>query len=394
MISSDFLNEGSEYSSSYQIQRDAVFYYTGNRILRYKILCNFVKMWKQLFVFNTTDRAWHLPVTAGLCVAIPLLLGLSFNDIEAGKLASIGALVILHTQSNRLVNRMMILMVCGFGFIFSFAIGVVFSFSAWLTPLMLGLYTFGVHYSLNRLELTRPPGNFFFIMVASIAISLPHHTENIAKNIGNFSIGVMIACMIAFFYSILVLRGDSNKPDIMVLQKNAYVNLTESIIFGAMVGLALLVAILLDLENPYWVPVSCMAVMQGVTTRHIWTRAAQRVFGTFIGLGLTWFILQMNITVLGICISILLLQTIVEFLVVRNYGIAVIFISMLTIFLAEPNISLMGEPDHLIVTRFFDILIGSIIGAAGGWMLYHEQIHFFTKMQLLKAKVILKKYKY
>ncbi|CAL1518557.1 FUSC family protein [Chitinophaga sp. MM2321] len=350
-------------------------------------------MWKQLFKFNKTDRAWHLPVVAGFCVAIPLLLGLLYDDMNAGKLASIGALVILYIQSNRLVNRMMILMVCGFGFIFSFAIGVVFSFSAWLTPLMLALYTFGVHYSLNRLELTRPPGNFFFIMVASIAISLPHNRTDIASSIGNFSIGVMIACMIALFYSILVLREATNKPDVMVLQKNTYINMTESIIFGVMVGLALLTAILLKLENPYWVPISCMAVMQGVTAKHIWMRAAQRVLGTFIGLGLTWFILQMNITTLGICISILILQTIVEFLVVRNYGIAVVFISMLTIFLAEPNISLMGHPDHLIAIRFLDILIGSAMGAVGGWMLYHERIHFFTKKQLLKSKVLLRKYR-
>lgn len=301
--------------------------------------------------------------------------------------------MILYIQSNKLVNRMMILMVCGFGFIFSFSIGIVFSFSTWLTPLMLGLYTFGVHYSLNRLELTRPPGNFFFIMVASIAIALPHNSEDIASSIGSFSIGVMIAVMIGLFYSILVLRGVTNKPDVLVIQKNIYVNITESIIFGAIVGLALLVAIFLELENPYWVPTSCMAVMQGVTTKHVWTRAAQRILGTFVGLGLTWLILQMNITALWICVSILLLQIIVEFLIVRNYAITVIFISMLTIFLAEPNISLIGEPDQLIATRFFDILIGSTIGAIGGWMLYHQQIHFFTKSQIKKTKVFLKKYK-
>ncbi len=286
---------------------------------------------------------------------------------------------------------MMILMVFGFGFIFSFAIGLVFSFSVWFTPLILALYTFSVHYSLNRLKLNRPPGNFFIIMVTSIAISLPHHSADIARNIGNFSIGVMITFLIAFFYSLLVLPGESNKPQVMVLQKNAYVNITESIIFGVAVGLSSLAAVLLKLENPYWVPISCMAVMQGVTTSHIWTRAAQRVAGTFVGLGLTWFILQMNITVLGICICIFLLQTIVEFFVVRNYGIAAVFISMLTIFLAEPNMSLMGHPDHLIAIRFFDILIGSIMGAFGGWLLYHERIHFFTKRQLLKTKVMMKK---
>lgn len=147
---------------------------------------------------------------AGLCVGIPLLLGLLFGDIEAGKIGSIGALVILYTQSGKLVNRMMILTVCGFGFIFSFTIGLVFSFAEWLTPLILGLYTFAVHYSLNRLALTRPPGNFFFIMVASIAIALPHNSVDIARNIGYFAIGVMIACGIGLLYSMLTLRRVSD----------------------------------------------------------------------------------------------------------------------------------------------------------------------------------------
>lgn len=350
-------------------------------------------MWQHLFKFNKTERAWHLPVVAGLCVGIPLLAGLLYHNIEAGKLASIGALVILHIQSNKLVNRMMILIICGFGFIFSFTIGVVFSSNALLAPIILALYTFGVHNSLHRLKLTRPPGNFFFIMIASIAISMPYNPSGISSSIGNFALGVMIACTIGLLYSIIVLRGVSSKADVMVIQKSEYVNITESIIFGFMVGAALLIAILLKLENPYWVPTSCMAVMQGVTTKHIWTRAAQRILGTFLGLGLTWLILQMKVTALGICISVMILQIIIEFLVVRNYGIAAIFITMLTIFLAEPNASLVREPDHLMTARFFDILTGSLIGAIGGWLLYHERIHFFTKKQMKKTRVILKKYK-
>lgn len=348
-------------------------------------------MLQDFFKFNKTDRAWHMPVVAGLCVAIPLFFGFLYDNMEAGKLASIGALVILYMQSNKLVNRMMILMVCGFGFIFSFAVGVVFSFSAWLTPLMLGLYTFGVHYALNRLKLSRPPGNFFFIMVATIAISVPHRSETIGSTIGYFTIGVLVAVIVGLFYSIIVLHTVSNKPDVMVVQKKLYINITESVIYGAMTGLALMVAILMDLDNPYWVPTSCMAVMQGVTTRHVWTRAAQRVLGTFVGLALIWLLLQFNITTLGICVSILVLQIIVEFLIVRNYALAAVFITTLTILLAEANSSLIVNPDILIKARFFDILIGSIIGAIGGWMLFHERIQFFAKKQLQLTKVLLRK---
>ncbi len=348
-------------------------------------------MWRQLFRFNKTDRAWHLPVVAGLCVGTPLLTGLVYDNLDAGKLASIGALVILYIQSNRLVNRMMILMVCGFGFIFSFTLGLVFSFNHWLAPLVLALYTCGVHYALNRLRLRRPPGNFFFIMIAAIAISLPHNRQTVAEGIGYFSIGVISACTIGLLYSILVLRKDPHTPDTIAIEQDTYVNLTESMIFGAMVGIALLAAILLGLENPYWVPTSCMAVMQGVNTKHVWTRAVQRILGTFIGLGLTWLILQTGVSTWGICASVLLLQVLIEFLVVRNYTVAAVFITTLTIFLAEPTANLAMDPDHLIAARFFDILTGSLIGGIGGWLLYHEQIHFFAKKQLKKTRIILRR---
>src|SRR3546814_8722819 len=44
-------------------------------------------------------------------------------------------------------------------------------------------------------------------------------------------------------------------------------------------------------EKAYWVPVSCLAVMQGVTLRASWSRNVHRIVGTVIGMGLTWLLL-------------------------------------------------------------------------------------------------------
>jgi len=349
-------------------------------------------MWKQLFAFRKTQRAWHLPVIAGLCVGIPLILALTFNDMEAGRLASLGALVILYIQSNNLANRMIILTVCGFGLIFSYALGAVCSHLFWLSPLILAAYTFAVHYALFRLNLNRPPGNFFFVMVASMAIAQPQNIENIAENVGNVAFGVMIACLIGMIYSLITLKKpEKEKRQTVVFHSNKYTNITESIIFGATVGSSLLLAKLFQMPNPYWIPISCMAVMQGISVTHVWARAIQRISGTFVGLILVWSILQFHLSLLDICICILLLQIIIEFLIVRNYALAVIFISMLTIFLAEPNISLLQDPSSLIEARLIDTLIGSAIGALGGWLLYHQRIHFFTKKHVKKSQVILRK---
>lgn len=179
----------------------------------------------------------------------------------------------------------------------------------------------------------------------------------------------------------------------IVYKQNKYTTITESITFGTTVGVSLLIAKLLDLENPYWVPVSCLAVMQGISTSHVWERALHRVIGTVVGLGLTWLVLQFPLNVWYVCLCILLLQIIVEYLVVRNYGLAAVFISMLTIFLAEPNISLTHHGNSLIEARLLDTLIGSVIGAIGGWLLYHERLHFFTKKHLIRAKIAMRNLK-
>lgn len=334
-----------------------------------------------------------MPVVAGVCVGIPLLFGLESGNIAAGKLASVGALVILYLQSSNLVNRMVVLMVCGFGFIGSYALAALFSQWFWFSPLLLALYVFGTHYTLFRLNLNRPPGNFFFTMIACMAIAVPQHPRHIAENVGYVTFGVMTACAIGLVYSLITLKKEEKTANRAVFYPNKYVNITESVIFGTVTGLSLLAAKWFQMPNPYWIPISCMAVMQGISSSHVFTRAVQRILGTVFGLALAWCVLQLKLSVWSICICILLLQVVVEFLVVRNYTIAVVFISMLTIFLAEPTISLMHNPGQLIRARLLDTFIGSCFGALGGWLLYHEQLHFFSKRQMKKSELVLRKFR-
>ncbi|KAA9333645.1 FUSC family protein [Adhaeribacter soli] len=346
-------------------------------------------MLNQLLEIRKTDRKWHLPVVAGLCVGIPVLAGYYTGHLQDGKLASMAALVILYIQSQHLVNRMIILMACSFGILLSFAVGVTFSFDPYVAALVLGIFSFAVHLALYFLKMVRPPGNFFFLMLASVAICQPFNLATVPHKLGLIGIGTIISCVIGLVYSLLILRPLNAGNETITVNKNPYVNFIESVTYGFFVGLALLVGNLLELENPYWVPTSCAAVMQGISTRHVWQRSIQRILGTFVGLILTWGILLLHPSLLQICLGIIALQIMVEFLVVRNYGIAVVFITVLTIFLAETGASLTQNPTNLIETRFYDILIGSIIGGFGGWILFHEKLQFLATRQLRKARIAL-----
>lgn len=347
-------------------------------------------MLQSFFTFNKTNNQWHRPILAGLAVGVPILLGWLINNLEAGKLGSLAGLSILYMQSNNLIERMTLLMLCCFGIMISYTLGLFFSFNHYLAPFALALFSFGVHYTLNKLNLHRPPGNFFFIMLASMAICTPFHLESIPQKIGYVAMGTIVTCGIGLIYSLLTIKYNS-ETEIKTPEKNTYTNMVESLSFGLFMGVSLAVAFYLKLENPYWIPISCLAVMQGRSTKHVGLRAVQRIAGTLIGLGVTWFIFSANPSTLFIVLSITLLQIIIEFLVVRNYAVAVIFITILTIFLAESGKDLSHDTNQVFFSRLIDIIIGSVIGIIGGWILYHERIHFETTLRIKKSKVVMKK---
>lgn len=344
------------------------------------------------FAINKTTRQWHLPIVAGFCVGIPVFLGYYFGNLVAGKLASLAGLSILYIQSNKLIERMILLIICCFGILASYSLGLLFAYSPAIAPYFLALYAFFVQHVLYRFALTRPPGNFFFIMLASVAVCTPFDADHMAEKIGYVALGTIFTCGIGLFYSLFTLRktdsSDSNSP-----VKSHYTNVIESITFGLFVGLSLAVAFMLHLENPYWVPVSCAAVMQGANSRHVSLRALQRITGTAAGLGITWFIFSLQPSTLVIVFGIMLLQVVIEFLVVRNYAIAVLFITILTVFLAESDPQNVQHINSLFIARLADVAMGSIIGIIGGVVLFNQQLHDRGSRQVRRATLWFKRKK-
>lgn len=153
---------------------------------------------------------------------------------------------------------------------------------------------------------------------------------------------------------------------------------------GAFMAGSLFLGYLLKFDNPYWIPVSSAAVMQGASQYHIWQRTAQRIVGTLIGLALSWGLMELSHSIIVISIFIIGLQLIVEMLIVRNYALAVVFITPLAIFLSEAANPIFDTPNLLIFLRLQEIVIGSAFGALGGWILHKEKIRYATIKGLQK----------
>lgn len=334
---------------------------------------NFHKDIFNIFQFRKSERHWHIPILASLSVGIPLFLGYFLDNLPNGILASTSGFLILYIRFTPIANRMINLIGCAFIFIFSYFVGVVGSFNIWMAPFIFGIYVFLLNLTIRYFKF-KAPGNFFFILIASLAICQNFNLSTIPERVGLITLGAMSTCMLAFIYTICTMKNYTLADETIVFEKAKRIDIGVSAIQALFIGGSLLVATLIGLDNPYWVPVSCAAVMQGATRRHVFERGINRVVGTFVGAGLAWTFLDWELSGLSICIAIVLLQFIVEVLVVRQYAVAVIFITVLTIFLAEGGSTVSEHMQQSIYVRLFDILLGSVIGAIGGWIIHHNKI--------------------
>ena len=71
---------------------------------------------------------------------------------------------------------------------------------------------------------------------------------------------------------------------------------------------------------------------------------------------------------------VIILTFIIESTVVRHYGLAVVFITPVTIFLAEAATLGQGSATEVIQARMIDTALGSVIGLIGGLCLHNLAI--------------------
>jgi uncharacterized membrane protein YccC len=84
----------------------------------------------------------------------------------------------------------------------------------------------------------------------------------------------------------------------------------------------------------------------------------------------------------SISLLVIALSFIIESAVVRHYGFAVIFITPLTIFLADAATLGQGSPHAVIQARLFDTLLGCAVGLVGGACLHSPRFREVVGRQM------------
>ncbi|HVI59880.1 MAG TPA: FUSC family protein [Luteimonas sp.] len=328
--------------------------------------------WRSLATFQASGRRWPMPLAAALASGAPLLVAAMAGDMQAGLAGSLGGLVFLYLPGTSMHHRMVTLMACGFAMAACYAIGLgvqalgAAALRAPLIALVAMLVTMTVRY--YRLP---PPGPLFFVMAIAIGAYTPLPADALARQVGLLFLGVLVAGLVAFGYSLAVLARWPATPDPVRQPAGFGFVVVEAVVIGAAVGASLLLAELLRLPRPYWVPVSCLAVVQGASLRAVWDRQFQRVAGSAMGMLVAGALLSLPFDAWRIAIAVMALTFVVESLVVRHYGLAVVFITPLTILLADAAALGSGAPvGALLRARFLDTALGCLVGLAGGVCLH------------------------
>ncbi|WP_454190183.1 FUSC family protein [Paenibacillus sp. Marseille-Q7038] len=182
----------------------------------------------------------------------------------------------------------------------------------------------------------------------------------------------------AFLYMIEAIDSPSPKLEVSTRSLKEAISTRWSIqglyhyttIFSASMKMGLLVLIsygvasMIQAPHPSWVPIGCASVLIASTATASIYRGIQLMIGTCLGGLVASLLLFLEPTSLVIVLTVALMQFIIKTLAAKNYALAAIFItpiSLLLVSLAHP----VDSPLTFVNVRIIDILLGCSLGLAG-----------------------------
>lgn len=312
-----------------------------------------------------------MPLVAALAISAPIYVSAYFDNLPAGLLASLGANVILNLPDRgTLMYRMTTMLACSFGMVTCFALGLIAQLVPMLTLPLVLFVSFWVAV-FNRYYLLPPPAGLFVMMASMIALFMPVQLSQVTAYVGVLVLGSLAAGIIGCSYTLVRVCHQPIEPPIAAGSQPDV--LIDSLIVACMITISLAVAMALDMPRPYWVPLSCYVIIQGMSFTSMWTKQIHRILGTGIGLVVAWALLSLDLDAWGMATAIMILVFLIETLIVRHYALAVVFVTPLTIFLVDSH-GHAADATTIMAARFWDTALGCVIGVLGGLVILSPAI--------------------
>ncbi|MEU6578986.1 FUSC family protein [Streptomyces sp. NPDC046805] len=135
-------------------------------------------------------------------------------------------------------------------------------------------------------------------------------------------------------------------------------------------GIAGGVAAFMSFGHGYWAALSAAAVLHSVNVRATVLRSIQRTLGTAAGLLITIGVLAAHPAPVAVICLIVLFEFLMEYVVARNYGLGVVFLTPLALLLSD--VSAPAPAKTLVYDRMVGSIVGIVIGLACALLVFHR----------------------
>jgi hypothetical protein len=316
---------------------------------------------RRLLDLGPHDGAHRVALRAGLAVGIPLVILWSIGRIDLSLYTTFGAFTSFYGRSHTHLTRARLQATVAGAQVLAVAIGAVVAVSpdrTWLAVPVTAVYA-GVVTLVSNVCGWRPAGSLFAVFALSASASLPGGLEDAALATALTAASAGLALLIGVLG--LMRPGARQRAQsewgIDPVKASRRRAVWEDVARTAVVvGLAGAVPTALGLGYPYWAMVAAAASVSGQDVTSRFVRAGHRMVGTFLGVGIAAVILFLAPPVLLTIAILCVLQMCAELFVVRNYGLALIFVTPLALVmvaLAHPL-----DPSALLRDRLVETAIG------------------------------------
>ena len=317
---------------------------------------------------SPSTRVW-IALRAAISMAAPFALLTALGHQHLGLQVSAGAFTALYAANANAAERAKVLPFVGAGLLSCAALGTLLAPWLWIWAIGLVLVAVAVSIAVFSYRLG-PPGSVFFVLVYGLAANAMAVVDG-ERISSPLTFLVAVACGIVFSIVVALvplLRRAERRAEVRTLGQllpGPWMGQGEWELLMRVLAMAILATVIsvivLDPQRAYWTVASGLAII-GLRTGRAYTfgRGLHRMVGTLFGA-----VLFVAIAPLGefpwLLVAFLgLFQFIIEIFVVRNYALALVFITPLVLFI----IGSVSGPGDLFATageRVIDTIVGAVL---------------------------------
>lgn len=323
-----------------------------------------------LFAFGPSPGPrWQLGLQAALGLAVPIAVMTVLGQPVLGFIAASGAFTVLFAGFSPFVERTKVLPFVGIGLIVSAALGVLVAGNAWLVSIGVVIVAV-VSAALAFGFRLGPPGPLFFVLVFGLSAHVVV-TGAVAPlvYIASFAAGCVFSYLVTLTPLLLPRsRAVRARPLHELLPGPAWDADARMLLLRVVIVsvLGVLLSLFVDPGRSYWIVGAAVAVIGVAAARKAaFQRGLHRMLGTIVGVGAYALLALLHPSGLWLALMLGALQFTIELVVIRNYALALVFITPLVLLLTGAATGEIGSMD-VAVERIIDTLVGAALGAASG----------------------------